>query len=136
MNTPLEKLETELKLPIDSERQVTHILMLVRKVLDAGGPPFDHLRMMCNWAFHTELSNAFVRTQIEFLDGISGITLSGRNWPADIERNIMDLFSLGKCREDLLEFIRHYRLNRALQHVFKPDWWVSFLRNYIKVVLG
>jgi hypothetical protein len=132
MSGLLEKLERELKLPIESERQVTHVLMLTRKIMDAGGPPFNHLRMMCNWAFHTELSNTFVRSQIEFLDGISPMALSGM--PSNIQTQFSEVFSLTGCREDLMRFIRHHRLNQSLRHVFKPDWWASFLSKYIPVV--
>jgi hypothetical protein len=132
----IDKIEAELKLPIEHERQVVYILVEIRKLMDRDNIPeteFEQLRVFCNWPVHADLSNQVVRPQLGFLDKIIGPLMEGKLTPEQIERS-QKFLSLENARLELLNLIRRVRRNQSLQHVFSPVWWTSFLRQYVKVV--
>jgi hypothetical protein len=132
----LRKLEAELNLPLESERQVVYLLVEIRKLMDRDGVPdtkYQQLRLFCNWAVHADLSNTVVKHTLGFLNSVARELVSNSLTPEQ-KLKCSEILSLDSAHGEFLEFIRAYRLNLRVPHVFQPLWWASLLRQYVHII--
>ncbi len=132
----IEKLVQELLLPLESERQVVYILVQLRKLMDRDEIPeskYVDLRMFCNWSVHSDLSNGTVRKKLQFINDLGWSIADGPLTPEQLAK-CSEVLSLESARTDFLSFVRTYKINVRVHHVFQPVWWASLLRLYLRII--
>jgi hypothetical protein len=145
----IEKLNRELALPIESERQVVYILVETRKLLELTkkGPLYKTLRFYCNWAAHPILDkNDQVPAILQQFDKmVSGSQRIDTLTHSDIERNpnamlecIKDLsgpselIGFSVFKDELIKFLGGENVDC---HPLEPNGsWFSFIRHYSAVI--
>lgn len=129
----IHKLTDALSLAIESETQVVYILVEMRKLLDGDlqGSAFPTFRLMCNWAMHAELTNKSVQDNLVFIEGILGPWLEDKAVPTSEQEKAAVVLSLVSAREEFLDIIRDKEINTLIPHVFLPEWWSTFLKQYV-----
>jgi hypothetical protein len=148
----VRKLEHELSLPIESERQVAYILIELRKLLELekrarneAKQPQDHtyatLQFCCDWAVHPvmdyENGKRIVRRfdeWQEYLDRLHAAKDGDYVTPIreELMREINETLTLARFRDQLARFLAKQGLTNTI--ATDTDRWTSFLTYYIPII--
>lgn len=129
-------MEAELNLPLESERQIVYILVQIRKLLDrdqVSKTEYMDLRMFCNWAVHSDLSNPTVKRKLQLINDLGWNIPTNQLTPEQLMK-CSELLSLETARTEFVAVMRAYKLNSKVRHVFEPVWWADLLRQYFGVI--
>jgi hypothetical protein len=134
----IEKLERELRDPIDTEPKVVYVLCEIRKLLekDGLGRARKDLRLFCDWALHVDLDRP--GTTKHFLERIDEVLTNYFEHPPtgetiSIENALFkELAYFGTFRAELREALRSYGLPTDLCD--NNVRWAKFLLAYTSVI--
>lgn len=132
----VRKLNAEMVLDIESERQVVYILAQIRKLIELGsfakgeGRP---VRFACDWALHTNLDRSeWVKELLAHVDAAVG---SGQSWNSlttEEQRFFQENFTLEATRVSLMNFLRDQMVRaRVFGDVYQ---WKAFMKYFSGVV--
>ncbi|MGA7223799.1 MAG: hypothetical protein WB621_06015 [Candidatus Acidiferrales bacterium] len=130
----LKKLEQELRLDVETERQVVYILAEVRKVLEQANEIHDYfaLDFYCSFALHTVMDRAGAQRILQRFDSAHPLLLAKQNLPHDLAKEIGETIHLRKFHDQLEQFITE---NDLPDRLFSDlDAWARFLHLYGHVI--
>ena len=128
----VRKLSAELSQPITTEGQVVYVLVQLRKLLDKrperAEPPYESLRLYCNWVVHTSLTNKVAQGIVEEADTL---------YPSLIDESLTDAqkaffwdkFTFQKLRQEMNEFLATHSLPTV-----DGNLWNSFIACLLNVL--
>lgn len=134
------KLRRELREPITSERQVTYLLVEIRKLMEIrrDRKSYESLRFACDWVVHTSLSGpaaqAFVNQVDKHQQSIEAIHNSPPGGKVDTSsfKPTGEILSLSKIRAELSAYLQQLGLNSRLAD--DDGEWADFVTHYAGVV--
>ena len=143
----VEKLNIELAIPIESERQVVYILAETRKLLDLVemGDVYKQLYFFCSWALHHLVKRESARRIVRLFDTMQIAKQKGLPTAAEMQSNPsamvdhlanisapFDAIGFAAFKDELLTFLVGQNIDcTSLQ----PDQhWINFLRYYSRVI--
>jgi hypothetical protein len=97
----LKKLDQELRLDIETERQVVYILAELRKVLEQANEIHDYfaLDFYCSFALHTVMDRAGAQRILQRFDAAHPFLVSKQELPRDLAKEISETIHLRKFRD-------------------------------------
>jgi len=136
----IEKIDRELRVPIDSERQVVYLLVEIRKLIEINGdgPSYRSLRFACDWVVHAKLTGPEARNIVEQVDrfqqqveAISNLK-SGTKVDSTCLLQVGEILKLSRLKAELKKYLK----NQGLDSTIADDHakWANFLRYYAAVV--
>lgn len=132
----IEKLQSELAVPIENERQVVYVLVEVRKVIEqtkeaTGRNPFPSLELYCNWAVHPWLDRKPAKELLKKLDSLYS-KLFGCGLNEEDHSQLSSILNFENFRAELGQFLNEHELPTELST--DKGQWLDFLKWYSRVI--
>ena len=129
-NKIVKKLNAEMRLAIDSERQVVYILAGTLKLLDLGAYSKDewrNIRFLCDWVMHVGLdrNSGWQRELLAQVDQVIAAGLSWDDLGHEQKKFFTDNFSLSGMRESLMEFYRQNSIIPKISSLASSFWLLN-----------
>jgi hypothetical protein len=129
----VRKLRAELERGISTESQVVYAMVKIRRLLDLDRdqgvmPPYDTLRLCCNWAVHVKLSHSQAQKIVKMADALYPKLLRGELTEQEKDQ-FRSVFSLSTFRGELDQFV-------AAKHLptLSDGQWNSFLACFLNTI--
>ena len=132
----IEKLQSELAVPIESERQVVYVLVEVRKVIEQtiearDRNPFPSLDLYCNWAVHSLLNRKAAKELLKKIDSLYS-KLFGCGLNEEDHSQLSSILNFENFRAELGQFLDEHELPTELST--DRGRWFDFLKWYSRVI--
>ena len=129
----IEKLRSELMIPVESERQVVYILVEIRKFIDQSGDEadFSTLDFHCNWAAHHKMDRSPAKRLLTKVDSLFS-KLFEKGLDEEANKELPELISLTSFRNQLHLFLKKNDLPTEIRT--NDEAWTKFLRHYLGVI--
>jgi hypothetical protein len=132
----VRKLNAEMALDIESERQVVYILAEIRKLIELAKfakHEWLSVRFVCDWVLHTNLErNGWAKELLAHVDAVVASGQSLNSLKEEQERFLQENFTLEAARVSLMTLLRDQKVRpRVFGDVYQ---WKKFMKHFSGVV--
>jgi hypothetical protein len=132
----IEKLDKQLRKPIDSETQVVYLLVEIRKLIEIERcrNVYFSLNFHCDWALHAKLDGAGARRVLHRFDAFCEYFLSGKKEPAPVSfsAELQSTIEVENFRQELTRFLKSHELPK--ETCTDQSRWNAFVKFYSGVI--
>lgn len=133
----LEKLEKQLNKSVDTEAEVSYLLIEIRKFLEQQGSngDFEYLKFHCDWVAHPSLTGPMAQKILKQFDKANVRLKTGIEMgqlPHELRCEIDALSGFRYFEEELSKFLADNKLPAITEK--RHDGWAHFFHLYTKVI--
>lgn len=133
----LKKVEQQIEKGVNTEAEVSYLLMEIRKVLEQQGlrQEFEYLTFYCDWIAHPGLAGRMAQKILKQFDEANihlktGIEMD--QLPHGLQRQVDNLSKFRYFREELSEFLKDNKLPPLT--LKRHDAWPHFFHLYTRII--